>query len=416
METNFPIRYFSFSGIKDFPAEILEKALEYFNNEVAVKSNVSGKTGIEGLKIDFCNGLRIKIPAGKWWVTIGDAETGDICFSEEVSETILVSLEKYYVCWQIEIKKQDELVFVHRFYPDDQIVHFIFPSPAIGDTVALLPYIEAFRDKWHCRVSCQVPTSLKDVVHRFYPDFDLCDCTPNDVYAVYYLGAWINMPFCLPDDARVMPMEQIGQYILGINEQNVAKHITFKNEKVINEPYVCIAVQASTTTKTWLNPDGWEKVVSYLKKAGYRVLCIDKEKECSGYGITVRMPEEAEDFTGDIPLLERMKLLSGAAFFIGIGSGLSWLAYWVDCPTILISGFSFPWYEFYTPYRVFNQKVCHGCFNDARVDYSLVNICPEHHGTDRMYECSKKISAQQVITMIEKLISDMTQQRYPSPL
>ena len=62
----------------------------------------------------------------------------------------------------------------------------------------------------------------------------------------------------------------------------------------------------------------------------------------------------AEDFTGNRPLQERLSLLHHADFFIGLGSGLSWLAWAADTPVVMISGFSHPSTEFHTPYRVIN--------------------------------------------------------------
>ena len=126
----------------------------------------------------------------------------------------------------------------------------------------------------------------------------------------------------------------------------------------------------------------------------------------TSHGITVKMPEGAEDFTGDLPLIERVNLLAYADFFIGIGSGLSWLAWATGVPVILISGISATWFEFDNPYRVINLLVCHGCMNDTSLPWGEYEKCPRYRGTDRVYECSKKISARQVIQMINQLLDD----------
>ena len=171
-----------------------------------------------------------------------------------------------------------------------------------------------------------------------------------------------------------------------------AEKIIFRPTKPrqIKEPYVCIAVQTSATFKTWLNPGGWNSVVDYLKRLGYRVLCIDKNREQTDHGFTVKMPEGAEDFTGDISLSERVNLLAYAEFFIGMPSGLSWPAQAADCPVVLISGITPVWFEFSTPYRVINRLICFGCHNDINLKWGDYENCPRHKGTDRVYECSKK--------------------------
>jgi autotransporter strand-loop-strand O-heptosyltransferase len=97
--------------------------------------------------------------------------------------------------------------------------------------------------------------------------------------------------------------------------------------------------------------------------------------------------------------------MSTCEFFIGIGSGLSWLAWSIDLPVVLISGFSQKWTETKSnTYRVINENVCHGCFNMCRLDAGDWNWCPMLKDTDRMFECTKKITSDMVINEIDKLI------------
>ena len=146
-------------------------------------------------------------------------------------------------------------------------------------------------------------------------------------------------------------------------------------------------------------------VVKFLKDNGYRVICIDKEK-IHGIGLNWNfIPYGAEDFTGDLPLQERINLIKDADFFIGLSSGLSWLAWGCKVPVVMISGFTHPTNEFETPYRVINYHTCHSCWNDMRLDFDHFDFlwCPRHKGTDRHFECTKLISPEQVITTIKKI-------------
>ena len=116
----------------------------------------------------------------------------------------------------------------------------------------------------------------------------------------------------------------------------------------------------------------------------------------------------AEDFTGQIPLQERIDLLYHADFFIGLSSGLSWVANGVGKPVIMISGFTLPFNEFKTPYRLINYHVCNGCWNDTTVtfDHHDFEWCPRHKGTERQFECSRFITPDAVCRMIDKLMAD----------
>ncbi|HBS58415.1 MAG TPA: autotransporter strand-loop-strand O-heptosyltransferase, partial [Firmicutes bacterium] len=179
-------------------------------------------------------------------------------------------------------------------------------------------------------------------------------------------------------------------------------------ERIIAEPYVCIATQATTQSKYWNNGTGWLNTIKHLKAKGYRVLCIDKEN-CHGSGSRWNtIPYGAEDFTGALPLQERVDLLFYADFFVGLSSGLSWLAWAVGKPVVMISGFSLPLTEFYTPYRVINYHVCNGCFSDSSIEFEHHDFawCPRHKNTDRQFECTRFISAEKVCAVIDRLMTD----------
>ena len=104
----------------------------------------------------------------------------------------------------------------------------------------------------------------------------------------------------------------------------------------------------------------------FLKASGYRVICID-QKPVHGTGLVWNhIPHGAEDETGDRPLAERARWLRHAAAFVGLSSGLSWLAWAAGTPVVMISGFTHPTNEFATPYRVINWHACNSCWNDVR--------------------------------------------------
>ncbi|WP_236912374.1 autotransporter strand-loop-strand O-heptosyltransferase [Cronobacter sakazakii] len=157
---------------------------------------------------------------------------------------------------------------------------------------------------------------------------------------------------------------------------------------------------------TNLNKPGSQEM-TFLKAQGYRVLCIDKERVVGRGYVWNKIPHGAEDFTGNLPLRDRVALLEHAEFFIGLGSGLSWLAWGCRIPVVLISGFSLPASEFYTPWRVINTHVCNGCWDDVRLNFDHQDYfwCPRHKGTDRQYECTRFITGKQVIGHLRRLIS-----------
>jgi hypothetical protein len=94
-----------------------------------------------------------------------------------------------------------------------------------------------------------------------------------------------------------------------------------------------------------------------------------------------------------------------SAFFIGLSSGLSWLAWALNKEVIMISNFTDKHHEF-TCHRPVNTNVCHGCWNDPQYTFDKGdwNWCPVHKGTDRQFECQKSITPNMVIDEIKKLL------------
>ena len=135
------------------------------------------------------------------------------------------------------------------------------------------------------------------------------------------------------------------------------------------------------------------------------MICLD-QKPVHGFGIVWNhIPHGAEDQTGDRPLLERARWLKHADFFIGLSSGLSWLAWAMEAPVVLVSGFTHPTTEFDTPYRVINYHTCNSCWNDVRVRFDHQDFlwCPRHKDTPRQFECTRLITVSAVKAVIHKI-------------
>ena len=94
--------------------------------------------------------------------------------------------------------------------------------------------------------------------------------------------------------------------------------------------------------------------------------------------------------------------------FIGISSGLSWLSWATDTPTVLISGFSETYTEPSSCYRLgAPEGKCKGCFNSHKLDAGDWNWCPIHKGTNKQFECSKTITSKSVIEKLKYILTPL---------
>ncbi len=374
---------------------------------------ITGKTGINGLEFDFNYGARIRVPEGNWRVKILDRDAALTLYDAPASNVVVTSIKKYYVNFRIEVYLDDKLILEHNLNLKGKNVLIKYPVGTLGDIIAWFPYARVFQERHGCKVYCAMAPELANLFKETYPD--LCfigpDERPDELYASYYMGIFFPCDDRMhqPVDWRIVGLQKTIPYILGLKVDEIRPVIApHKTERIIKEPYVCIAAQATTQAKYWTKPDGWLKTVQYLKDKGYRVLCIDKEMYHGAGSYWNIIPYGAENFTGALPLQERVDLLYHADFFIGLASGLSWLAWAVGKPVVLISGFSLPETEFYTPYRVINYHVCNGCWTDSSIEFEHNDFawCPRYKNTERQFECSRFITVEQVKAAIERLMND----------
>ena len=199
-------------------------------------------------------------------------------------------------------------------------------------------------------------------------------------------------------------MQKVASDIFNLQFEEKKPKIFVKNTtSKYKKKYVCIGTQSTCQAKYWTK-EGWEKIIQYLKSLDYEVVCIDKYYSFGIENYMNDIPEGCIDKTGDIDIQERITDIVNCDFFIGLGSGLSWLAWALNKPVVMISGFSNPSSEFFTPYRVFNENVCNSCWNDESCEFDKSDWlwCPRN----KNFECSKNITPYMVKEKIDMLISN----------
>jgi autotransporter strand-loop-strand O-heptosyltransferase len=373
--------------------------------------------GAEKIRYDFNSGCRVELPplqdGKKWKLRYTDMVTSNIVFEIETEGGTFQSTKTYFVPFRIECWKDDKKVFTHELSLKDKLVQVEIPVGTIGDAIAWFPYVDLFQKKHQCRLVCLVSELVRPLFEGVYPNIEFvsrakCTLMQKDMYASYRLGLYFDDWNCTrqPVDFRYVGLHKTAAHILDVEPIESPPLLNIENiERTIKEAYVCIAVQSSTQCKYWNNPYGWYEIVKWLKESGYRVLCIDKDPVW-GQGTSWNyIPNGAEDMTGAKPLIERAGLLKHADFFIGLSSGLSWLAWASGTPTVMISGFTHPNNEFLTPYRIYNHHTCNSCWNDPKqiFDHFDYMWCPRHKGTDRQFECTRLITVDHVKSVIEKI-------------
>lgn len=380
-----------------------------------------------GIFIDFNFSMRVSVPKpleGEGWriqLYDQDAEVGLLdqpCFDLGHASTAKHHfLNGKITVFKIHKDGKQEVALEHKYNAQGRDVLIVFPVGSLGDSLGWMPYAEKFRKKHQCNLTLAIGKPLVELFETVYPEIkfvDAAELAKQDIkdrqpfYASYYIGLFFKDGdnHWQPQDFRQVGLHRTAGYILGVDPTEEPPRLAVDDDtRPIEEPYVVIATHASTQCKYWNNPFGWYHVVHYLKSVGYRVVCIDKEYAFGRDLVWNHIPNGVEDQTGPRSLKERARWLKHAEFFIGLSSGLAWLAWGAGIPCVIISGFTHPSTEYDTPYRVFSTHVCNGCWNDIRYQFDHNNFlyCPKHQNTPRQFECTKGISHQHVIATIQKI-------------
>jgi len=382
------------------------KSYEFFLE----KYNEISKTK-ENFAVNFLDGayLRIDFPYFRtYYAQFWDKKSGNLVYSCDMcSGAWSMTILKYFIDYNIKVfdKLTDELLWDYHIDLNGKNILISFESSALGDTLAWLPQIEDFISKHRCNV--RLSTFHNELFIDEYPNIEFVN--PGSVvwgiFAQYKIG-WFHredssVDFTLnPRDFKTIPLQQTTSDILGLDFIQKPPRIKIPElSKPIDGDYVVIGPHSTTQAKFWNNPDGWKDLVDFFTKIGWKVVVLTRE----GNGFMNNyFPDGVIDRSGNLPLEDRINHIRWSRMFIGLGSGLTWLAWAAGVPLTIISGFSEPWTE---PIgdnilRIHNSSVCNSCFNRHRLDPGDWMWCPDKKGTPDQFICTKSITSQDVISKI----------------
>ena len=314
-----------------------------------------------------------------------DNTWGEVYMNRRVPwEIRAIDLRSHEVCWS------------HKYDDEGKKVLIWFDSKSLGDNFAWIPQVERFRKLSKARVV--VATFFNNLFRKAYPKIKFIEpgATEESLYASYSIGC-----YDLEDKSKhsnpwnKIPLGQICSDALGIDfkEEKAKIHFKDKENRLENEKYICISTSSTSGCKHW---HGWQELVDYLNSKGYKVVVIQKEPldymDLKGLE-NVIFPDTKDNIE------EAIAWLYNCEFYIGLSSGVSWLAHSLGKEVIMIAGFTEPYNEF-TCRRVINYNACHGCWHNHLFDKGDWKWCPEHKNTDRHFECMKTIKLKDIIEVM----------------
>ncbi len=384
------------------------KLIQNINVISWIKSNMLKDT-TNNVHISFYEGAKVEILGDtpiEYHVKFYNNNNGKLIHEDYVKNNMWTKPSlKYYIEWKIEIWQDDNLIETYIFDCTNKKVYIHLDSKSLGDTIAWFPYVEEFRKKHNCKVVCS--TFKNHFFQSLYPEIEFIEpgASVNNIYTQFNIG-WFWNKEKNPNNVLDVPLQQTASDILGLDFKEIKPKLNLKTSlSNIKGKYVTLSIQSTAQSKYWNYKGGWQQVVNFLIKKGYKVVCIDQHSSFGIQGCMNDMPKKVINKTG-CNFDEASSLIKNAQFHIGISSGLSWLAWALNTHVIMISSFTKPFCEFTQNItRIYNDNKFSGYFNTHRIDANNWHWNPFLNiSTLEEWHDFESITPEQVINEIKQVL------------
>lgn len=265
---------------------------------------------------------------------------------------------------------------------------------SLGDNIAFAPYVNEYGKIRGEKVD--VIMTHKDLFSGSYEWINFVNNEDSKPYTNYIAIDYIFE----------RPLQEGIAYQLGIPYTEIRPLINQRSSSNIPKgKYVCFSMHSTAQAKHWNYDKGWSYLCNEIKLMGMKPVCIDRHESFGVEGNWNPIPSNCVNMTGG-DLGRMIEIISGCEYFIGLSSGLSWLAHALGKKVVMISGVTSPENEFTIDcLRIHDDTVCNSCFNktkDYEFDAGDWMWCPEYRGSNRQFECTKGIKAHKIISEIKK--------------
>ncbi len=363
------------------------------------KSKFFQKKDENKINITYLDGPKVEILGEKnkeYFVEFLD-ESNNVIHSSTITNNMWTSCgRKYYTKWKIKINGQ----IVEELNLENKRVLISLHSSSMGDTLAWSPYAVEFAKKHNCKVILSTCHNEWFEGNENYKDIEFIKPGKSTVCnAIYNIGwfkdnnqRWDKFD-SYPTSVNLIPLQQTATDILGLEFKEVNYGLNYKiQQRLIKEKYIVFGPQATSGCKEWVF-EYWDQLAQTLHKMGYKIVILSQKP----YFIQNTINIINRDLNTVINYLLYYE------FFIGLGSGLSWLNWSLGKHTYMINGFAEEGHEFIQNMTRITKNVCIKCWNDEVhiFDPSDWDWCPVYKGTKKQHICQKSIKPIDVLSQIK---------------
>jgi autotransporter strand-loop-strand O-heptosyltransferase len=280
-------------------------------------------------------------------------------------------------------------------------------SNSLGDTISIMPCVEYFISK-----------TQDNVVLKVNPRFHFLFINSYPTIKFYQENEHFDKKIELHYNFN-LPLQTGFAQQLGFIDWTYVRpkvDITIK-ERPIKSKYVSISIHSTSQLKYWNHPSGkesqptspyWTELNGLLRKSGYTPVVVERDEMFGKSPFMNGMPSKSNNKIG-LNLEDTINHIYHSEFFIGLSSGLSWLAHAMGKKVVMISNFSDENHEFDLSCddykRITNKSVCNNCWGQVNKEFKFESSdwywCPKHKDTPRQFECHTSITPEYVFEQIK---------------
>jgi len=274
----------------------------------------------------------------------------------------------------------------------DKIILLHLDSFCLGDTICFSSFLDSFIE-YHQPEYVYVSTFFPNLLVSTNSRYEFINANQDKFYEIDKLidvgydknkmSHTLNGMFYAAKDTMFLPQDI-----------KPGKCPVIPKEKKIIKNKITIGPETVKEISQWNynGNKGWQTIVNELVKIGYDVYNISYEN-------TINL-ENVIGIHGHDDINVAIDNIVSSRFFIGLSSGLSWLAWAYNVPVVMISNFTRKENEF-DCFRVDNTNICNSCFN---IFPNIKTKCPLFLETERENECHNLITPKDVINKINEVI------------
>lgn len=285
-----------------------------------------------------------------------------------------------------------------------------FLSNSMGDYISAMPYVDLYRRR---------------------ESVDLYVKVTNKVLVNLFINSYPDLKFIEGIDGYEFDETKLIKYFFNKNvQEGFANELGFNNwrfikpklifepkERPIKNKYVVLNIHSTMQMKYWNHPTGkisqpfspnWVELSKMIRKEGYTPVVVERDSKFGVEPYFNEVPKKTNNKIG-MDFDDVLNHIYHCEFYIGLSSGLSWVAHGLGKKVAMISNFTEDWNEFElndpSYRRITNKSVCNGCFNLFNTEIPFTGDwyhCPKHNGTNREFECHTSITPMMVFNEIKE--------------